>query len=179
MLPLAPILTSSPCSPSLLSHRNSLWSRFFCLSVYITMYLNDHSRADFYGALGLNTTQFNRHVIIETNNATARVFPEVGDSGCSGWVLCWMGWQHYQQSAGQCVYCAVLGNGATLGCSAQGSLAVQAKPPLAAACCSLSFSISPFLTRFNPPHVCNHRCLTARLPASGTSWTAWLATTRS
>jgi hypothetical protein len=45
--------------------------------VYITMYLNDHSRSDFYGALGLNTTQFNRHVILETNNATARVFPEV------------------------------------------------------------------------------------------------------
>ena len=41
------------------------------------MYLNDHSRSAFYGALGLNTTQFNRHVIIETNNATARVFPEV------------------------------------------------------------------------------------------------------
>ena len=54
-----------------------LWSRFFCLSVYITMYLNDHARSAFYEALGLNTTQFNRHVILETNNATARVFPEV------------------------------------------------------------------------------------------------------
>ena len=29
-------------------------------------------------ALGLNVTQFNRHVILETNNATERVFPEVG-----------------------------------------------------------------------------------------------------
>ena len=37
-----------------------LWSRFFCLSVYVTMYLNDHQRADFYGSLGLNTTVFNR-----------------------------------------------------------------------------------------------------------------------
>lgn len=41
------------------------------------MYLNDHARHYFYEALGLNTTQFNRHVILETNNATARIFPEV------------------------------------------------------------------------------------------------------
>jgi hypothetical protein len=60
-----------------------MWSRFFCLSVYITMYLNDHSRASFYGALGLNTTQFNRHVILETNNSTARVFPEVSLVHCN------------------------------------------------------------------------------------------------
>eukprot|EP00195_Chlamydomonas_chlamydogama_P011373 CAMPEP_0202900962 /NCGR_PEP_ID=MMETSP1392-20130828/12377_1 /ASSEMBLY_ACC=CAM_ASM_000868 /TAXON_ID=225041 /ORGANISM="Chlamydomonas chlamydogama, Strain SAG 11-48b" /LENGTH=401 /DNA_ID=CAMNT_0049587431 /DNA_START=111 /DNA_END=1316 /DNA_ORIENTATION=- len=56
-----------------------LWSRFFCLSVYITMYLNDHQRSAFYESLGLNTKQFNQHVIIETNNATARVFPQVPD----------------------------------------------------------------------------------------------------
>eukprot|EP01024_Parvocaulis_polyphysoides_P025910 TRINITY_DN2356_c1_g1_i1.p1 TRINITY_DN2356_c1_g1~~TRINITY_DN2356_c1_g1_i1.p1 ORF type:complete len:401 (-),score=57.00 TRINITY_DN2356_c1_g1_i1:233-1435(-) len=52
-----------------------LWSRFFCLSVYITMYLNDHQRSAFYEALGLNTTQFNRHVIVETNRTTQRIFP--------------------------------------------------------------------------------------------------------
>lgn len=56
-----------------------LWARFFCLSVYITMYLNDHQRSAFYGSLGLETTQFNQHVIIETNKSTARVFPEVPD----------------------------------------------------------------------------------------------------
>jgi len=56
-----------------------LWSRFFCLSVYATMYLNDHSRSAFYEALGMNTTQFNQHVIIETNNTTGRIFPEVPD----------------------------------------------------------------------------------------------------
>jgi magnesium-protoporphyrin IX monomethyl ester (oxidative) cyclase len=54
-----------------------LWSRFFCHSVYITMYLNDHMRSSFYEAIGLNTTQFDQHVIIETNNATARTFPAV------------------------------------------------------------------------------------------------------
>lgn len=56
-----------------------LWSRFFCLSVYITMYLNDHQRSAFYESLGLNTTQFNQHVIIETNKSTERIFPAVPD----------------------------------------------------------------------------------------------------
>ncbi|GMH40164.1 hypothetical protein BSKO_08068 [Bryopsis sp. KO-2023] len=56
-----------------------LWSRFFCLSVYVTMYLNDHQRSTFYESIGLNTTQFNQHVIIETNKTTARIFPEVPD----------------------------------------------------------------------------------------------------
>lgn len=46
-------------------------------------------------ALGLNTTQFNRHVILETNNATARIFPEVGRRGswlgsCAGGQLRWL-----------------------------------------------------------------------------------------
>ena len=53
------------------------WSKFFCLSVYVTMYLNDHQRDAFYSSLGMNTTQFNQHVIIETNKTTARIFPEV------------------------------------------------------------------------------------------------------
>ncbi|KAG2482275.1 hypothetical protein HYH03_018789 [Edaphochlamys debaryana] len=56
-----------------------LWSRFFCLSVYITMYLNDHQRSAFYESLGLQTTQFNQHVIIETNKSTERIFPAVPD----------------------------------------------------------------------------------------------------
>lgn len=53
------------------------WTKFFCLTVYITMYLNDHQRSKFYEALGLNTTQFCRHVLIETNNTSKRIFPEV------------------------------------------------------------------------------------------------------
>jgi len=56
-----------------------LWSRFFCLSVYVTMYLNDNSRSAFYEALGMDTRLFNQHVIIETNKSTARLFPEVPD----------------------------------------------------------------------------------------------------
>lgn len=41
------------------------------------MYLNDHQRSAFYGSLGLNTTVFNQHVIVETNRTTERVFPAV------------------------------------------------------------------------------------------------------
>jgi magnesium-protoporphyrin IX monomethyl ester (oxidative) cyclase len=55
------------------------WSKFFCLSVYITMYINDHRRTIFYESLGLNTTQFNQHVIMETNTTTEIIFPEVPD----------------------------------------------------------------------------------------------------
>ncbi len=40
--------------------QSKLWCRFFCLSVYVTMYLNDHQRTAFYESLGLNTKQFNR-----------------------------------------------------------------------------------------------------------------------
>lgn len=54
-----------------------MWSRFFCLSVYVTMYLNDHQRSAFYGALGLNTRQYDQHIIIETNKSAERVFPQV------------------------------------------------------------------------------------------------------
>lgn len=42
------------------------------------MYLNDHLRTAFYESLGMNTRQFNQHVIIETNKSVARVFPQVG-----------------------------------------------------------------------------------------------------
>ena len=91
-----------------------LWSRFFCHSVYITMYLNDHQRTAFYEALGLPTKKFNQHVIVETNNATARLFPavrsrhrdELGLSACACvlparglWVQQWLrsgGWPHHE-----------------------------------------------------------------------------------
>ncbi|CAH9100864.1 unnamed protein product [Cuscuta europaea] len=56
-----------------------LWARFFCLSVYVTMYLNDCQRSAFYEGIGLNTKEFDMHVIIETNRTTARIFPAVLD----------------------------------------------------------------------------------------------------
>lgn len=57
-----------------------LWCRFFCLSVYVTMYLNDHQRSEFYESLGMDTTQFNMHVLHQTNKTTALIFPEVIDT---------------------------------------------------------------------------------------------------
>ena len=67
---LTAMLTSRACNkPASLSQcqnprspaaQAKAWSRFFCHSVYVTMYLNDHMRASFYESLGLDTTQFNR-----------------------------------------------------------------------------------------------------------------------
>ncbi|KAL6979858.1 cardiolipin synthase [Sarracenia purpurea var. burkii] len=56
-----------------------LWARFFCLSVYATIYLNDCQRTAFYEGIGLNTREFDMHVLIETNRTTARIFPAVPD----------------------------------------------------------------------------------------------------
>ncbi|OIV90013.1 hypothetical protein TanjilG_00314 [Lupinus angustifolius] len=50
-----------------------------CYPVYVTMYLNDCQRSDFYEGIGLNTKEFDMHVIIETNRTTARIFPAVLD----------------------------------------------------------------------------------------------------
>ena len=63
----------------LLGTEAQLWCRFFCLSVYVTMYLNDHTRSAFYEALGMETRKFNQHVIIETNKSSERLFPNVPD----------------------------------------------------------------------------------------------------
>ena len=54
---------------------SKLWSRFFFLSVYITMYLNDHQRPAFYESLGLNTTKLHQHVILETNKTPHPTLP--------------------------------------------------------------------------------------------------------
>ncbi|MGB3491088.1 MAG: magnesium-protoporphyrin IX monomethyl ester (oxidative) cyclase [Elainellaceae cyanobacterium] len=52
-----------------------LWCRFFLLSVFATMFLNDVQRADFYAALGLDARDYDIHVIKKTNETAARVFP--------------------------------------------------------------------------------------------------------
>jgi magnesium-protoporphyrin IX monomethyl ester (oxidative) cyclase len=56
-----------------------LWSRFFLLSVFATMYLNDIQRAGFYKALGLDAREYDIHVIKKTNESAAKVFPVVLD----------------------------------------------------------------------------------------------------
>jgi hypothetical protein len=60
---------------------SKLWSRFFCLSVYVTMYLNDHQRSAFYESLGLNTTQFNRcpHCLKDLPTSSALYPDNIGD----------------------------------------------------------------------------------------------------
>ncbi|BAY77386.1 hypothetical protein NIES25_38480 [Nostoc linckia NIES-25] len=52
-----------------------LWSRFFLLSVFATMYLNDIQRKDFYATLGLDAREYDIHVIKKTNETAGRVFP--------------------------------------------------------------------------------------------------------
>jgi len=56
-----------------------LWCRFFLLSVFATMYLNDIQRADFYAAIGLNARDYDIHVIEKTNETAGRVFPIILD----------------------------------------------------------------------------------------------------
>jgi magnesium-protoporphyrin IX monomethyl ester (oxidative) cyclase len=57
--------------------RSRLWCRFFLLSVFATMYLNDIQRTGFYESLGLVTRDFEREVISKTNAAAGRVFPVI------------------------------------------------------------------------------------------------------
>lgn len=57
----------------------SLWCRFFLLSVFVTMYLNDLQRANFYAAIGLDARKFDIHVIKKTNISSGRLFPVMLD----------------------------------------------------------------------------------------------------
>ncbi|MEB3121832.1 MAG: magnesium-protoporphyrin IX monomethyl ester (oxidative) cyclase [Snowella sp.] len=59
--------------------RARLWCRFFLLSVFATMYLNDIQRADFYAILGLNARNYDKEVIKKTNDTAGRVFPIILD----------------------------------------------------------------------------------------------------
>lgn len=56
-----------------------LWSKFFLLSVFATMYLNDVQRSDFYSTIGLDTKQFDQHVIRKTNQSAKTLFPVILD----------------------------------------------------------------------------------------------------
>uniref|UniRef100_A0A1Z1MLM4 Magnesium-protoporphyrin IX monomethyl ester [oxidative] cyclase n=1 Tax=Dasyclonium flaccidum TaxID=2007274 RepID=A0A1Z1MLM4_9FLOR len=62
--------------PSFLNNlKSKLWCRFFLLSVFATMYLNDFQRAKFYKSIGLDARQYDMQVIRKTNESASRVFP--------------------------------------------------------------------------------------------------------
>uniref|UniRef100_A0A1Z1M8A6 Magnesium-protoporphyrin IX monomethyl ester [oxidative] cyclase n=1 Tax=Caloglossa beccarii TaxID=131038 RepID=A0A1Z1M8A6_9FLOR len=52
-----------------------LWCRFFLLSVFTTMYLNDFQRSDFYKSIGLDARYYDMQVIRKTNESASRIFP--------------------------------------------------------------------------------------------------------
>ena len=65
--------------PLLNTYESRLWCKFFLLSVFATMYLNDIQRADFYSTIGLDTKQFDIHVIRKTNQSAGTLFPVILD----------------------------------------------------------------------------------------------------
>jgi magnesium-protoporphyrin IX monomethyl ester (oxidative) cyclase len=65
--------------PLLNTFESRLWCRFFLLSVFVTMYLNDAQRKDFYSTIGLNAKQFDQYVIRKTNQSSGTLFPVILD----------------------------------------------------------------------------------------------------
>nr|WGH12738.1 magnesium-protoporphyrin IX monomethyl estercyclase [Echinothamnion sp.] len=62
--------------PQFLNNLESkLWCRFFLISVFATMYLNDFQRSDFYKSVGLDARQYDMQVIRKTNESASRIFP--------------------------------------------------------------------------------------------------------
>ena len=59
--------------------RARLWCRFFLLSVFATMYLNDIQRSSFYASIGLDAREYDKYVIEKTNETAGRVFPIILD----------------------------------------------------------------------------------------------------
>lgn len=61
------------------TNESKLWCRFFLLSVFATMYLNDLQRRDFYSSIGLDAKQFDQYVIRKTNQSAKTLFPVILD----------------------------------------------------------------------------------------------------
>jgi magnesium-protoporphyrin IX monomethyl ester (oxidative) cyclase len=73
----AAVLKSQP--ELLQGWESKLWCRFFLLSVFATMYLNDWQRAGFYQAIGLDPKKFDKYVIRKTNENSGKLFPVILD----------------------------------------------------------------------------------------------------
>lgn len=69
------------------TYESKLWCKFFLLSVFITMYLNDLQRTDFYSTIGLDTKQFDQYVIRKTNQSSGTLFPIILDVEHSNFFL--------------------------------------------------------------------------------------------
>lgn len=65
--------------PLLNTYIARLWCRFFLISVFVTMYLNDAQRKEFYTIIGLDAKQFDIHVIRKTNDSSKTLFPIILD----------------------------------------------------------------------------------------------------
>ncbi|WP_017662689.1 magnesium-protoporphyrin IX monomethyl ester (oxidative) cyclase [Baaleninema simplex] len=59
------------------SLKGRLWARFFLLSVFFTHTLTVLERSDFYQSLGIDPVEYDKEVIRQTNNTSARAFPEI------------------------------------------------------------------------------------------------------